>query len=359
MTRFLRQEIFDALAAQSYPEDDPYKMVLFGSAVTQLFRPSSGFPIRRLARDIDLGIVLKNPSHHLSPAIKVQVGKRVMDAVRTAGAEIVEGSIEGVAGYDGFNIHKVYDVGSQRKHLRGKIEERLANPDHPLDTPLKVSEVYVRSPLLPLLPLGSNGMYHEDIREVVGAKLFRMVTSSRFQLRDVMDIYNLLDTGVLNLERDREILRTISLVHMAVNNPGLSGDVTFKALEPTDDNIRQAAESMGVEDIGFMRRVFERVYKAVETIYAERGQQQPLPPRLAGELKLTLDELNFITNLNGVEWMPGGHGQERCQPMIVAGNIVSNALEEQFPGLRQRIGRQHQLEECVSRSLSRAMTADF
>lgn len=331
---------------------------MFGSAVAQRYRPTAGYPIRRLAKDLDLGIEpLGAAVDEPSVEQKTAIGEHVISAIKSAGATLISDSVGGVPGYDGVSVSKTYTPDEIRKHLIGKLETGDVNiPDRPLTVNLHISELYVRTPFLPLVRYGEKDFYHADIREVLGIKLHRMTSKKEFALRDVMDMYNAVSSDAIDLERDSEVLRVIALSKKAQTTLRVE-NTTLKHLEPTEENIENAMKVMGGHDKQFMREVFETVYDAVRQ-HIFPPNRSNLPPHLAGPLGLTRNELNFITKIDGVEHLPTG-GMRKTDPSIDAALLYSPALDKQFPKLLENIAGQHELAQRLAAARRDSAFVDF
>lgn len=151
LTRLLRREMFEALATQEHLANEPFKMVLFGSSVIQHYRPHAGYPVRRRARDIDIGIVRKDGT--TTKEVTAEEAKAVKTYMKDA-ASIIHADI--YQNRDGKTyIRKTYTPDEITSYLEGKNEKKFLPRETPLTIELELSPTYLKSPILPLEQLGS------------------------------------------------------------------------------------------------------------------------------------------------------------------------------------------------------------
>ena len=122
LSRLLRRDMFEQLSKQEQPETPDYDLVLFGSVAVQASRPPQGYPIRRFARDIDVGITTDKRESDPRDEERAVIGQSILNAIDAIGATVVEGSMKGVPGYDGLMMEKTYTRAEIEEHLTGRLE---------------------------------------------------------------------------------------------------------------------------------------------------------------------------------------------------------------------------------------------
>lgn len=355
MTRHLRREIFENLKKQPDKAlDESSHLMMFGSSVIQYYRPKQGFPVRRRARDIDLGLVrdiYKNED--LSTEEQTWVNSRVSAAAINIGAQLTTDEKGKVV------IRKVYSPEEVNAFLERKNEKSFGHRESQITIELEVSRTQLKTPLLKPIKL-SDSFYMEEPKEVLGTKLMRMVShvGGGFEIKDVMDFYNALSAGLIDVEKDANLLRGIALTFLSTANVGSRFEPTLENLEPSAENIENAMFIMGVDDKKFMTAVFETVYAATKKILGV-NRQSNLPPHLAGKLNRSLDELNFETKLRGVEWQPGGRGNKHCPPSINPSLIFDADTLKRYPELMSSVPQKMELKRVIEETRKDANLRDF
>lgn len=357
-TRLLRRELFEQLHDKGFVSEvmPNAKLTMFGSGVVQIYRPKGGFPISRQARDLDLGFVVPNQhkNEEIPPRLQRELEEHMGQIAREIGAdaEILDSGE--------LIVKKIYSGTFLKKRTAGNPEEALVDPHRDITVQVKIPRTYMRSPLLPLVPYGNKGFYHEDVREVLGTKLMRMTgPKENFAIRDVIDFYNMMSIdasngngAVFDIKRDAELLRCIAIANIASQMAlNLKYDNTLDSLNPNSDaNIDIACRQLDIplSHKEELRSAYKTVYDAVtRTVFPQRGN---LPPKLAGPLGFSRDELSFMTQINGVEQLPGGINVRRVMPIIDSGLIVSYALGRAFPELQHNIESKHELTQALNRA---------
>ena len=344
--RLLRREIFEKLAEDGFQSQvvPEAKLVMFGSGAVQYHRPKGGYPISRQARDLDLGFVLPVSFHNIPSVLQEEFNTRIKAIAMDIGATVEEKIDEEKKPY--LHITKIYQPEVLLERTEGKIEHPLVDNDTGVEVELDIPMAVQRTPLLPIKPLGDKGFHKENILDVLAGKMARMVRpKSGFVLRDVIDFYNLIATGVVDPQRDGPVLRALTIAHLAAYN---YGENSFAALKPNDENIDAMCKlrNLGTEDRETMRKVYEKVYQDIRTIFPR--ERSTLPDSQAGELGFTMRELDFMLSVRGFRYLPGGRGTEPVVPDIYPSAIVGDELEAQYPGLRAAIRTNDRLVEGVA-----------
>jgi len=377
--RLLRRDVMQQLKLQEYKPDDPFQVVLFGSAVVQANRPSDGYPIRRMARDIDIGFMSEERSHDPGEEHRQQIGKYILRAVGKAGAKVIDGTLNGIPGYDGLQIQKTYTREQITAHLEGRTEEHDVDLDRESYTAtLGVEKAIMRSPLLNPVPAGDTGFHHIDLREIAAEKMSRMVSKNPVT-RDIVDIYNMISTDPprIDVDEDRELLRCLVVINMTKRG----GNASLDMLEVNENNIQRVYNQLFArheeqladlgkteqterdrKDLERTKEIIQKVADFFEKIFPrDIKRNDDFPDHIKGALNLTRSEVRFGMHLLGVDSPPNTphYFREQVVPGINGSMVIPYSVSSKHPELSGNLSKQHELEERVKYHLSQRMMADF
>jgi|GEM_PF-4373418 len=353
MGRVLRGEVLESLSQYPLPENRNWDFLVFGSSVVQLNRPDEGYPFRRRARDIDLTIKQRGSGNttmlNLSKDDLQEATTYLLAGIALSGAALTEGSINDVRLNQGFRIQRYFSSDAILQRLRGKVEEQQFCSLVDLNVELEVEPFVQRSHILPLTQYGH--LQVENILEVVGQKVARSLHPNEFVLRDLVDIYNVYRSGVVDVMAERETLRVVALVWLGMKELHLQFNKAH--LWPSDDVIRDYSETLGVpQDI--VKEILE-VNRAIQEIV--------FPGEPSNHLRLLLrqNEEDFLYLLNGISRGEQSHERHLVQPQINPGYLQkSNPTPfKKYPEISSNICRDLELRKRVQDAINESNLREF
>jgi hypothetical protein len=338
MGRVLRGEVLQSLASFPLPEDRKWDFLVFGSSVIQLSRPEAGFPFRRRARDIDVTLINRSGSttsmENISATDVQQAMTILLAAVARSGAAVVSESFHDLSGNKGFRLQRYFTADCIRSRLRGKLEEEYVEKVQlDLNVELEVESFCSRSHILPLRQF--HNILCENLLETAGQKVARLLSPTEFVIRDLVDLYNLYRSGIVDVLAHRETLRVVALVWMGMKDLGTQ--FSRKNLFPAESEIQEYAAKLGVP-----------TPTVQDILEVNRGVQEiifPGEPDSPTRLLLRRNEEDFLFQLNGIERGEAAHERKFVQPHINTALLqqTNSAAFDTFPRLREMIAKESEL----------------
>ena len=166
-----------------------------------------------------------------------------------------------------------------------------------------------------------------------------MLSPSEFVIRDLVDIYNLYRSGLLEPMQNREVLRVVALAWMGMKDLGVQ--FSRKNLWPSEELIKDHAIKLGVSE--------EVVNDILEV---NRGVQEIVFPSEADKssrLFLKDQEEAFLFELNGITRGELAHERRFVRPRI-NWQLLKQAAPEAFkifPDLETNFEREYELQQRV------------
>lgn len=304
-TRLFRRDVFNALSEVDFQADDPFKMLLFGSAVVQSHRPEGGYLFRRRAKDLDMGIFdvsrdAMGSGYIANEDVKQIVTQYLQQALDAADARVL-GSPANL--FDGFDIEKTLSADRIADVMHRRREGHdVPPPTSDVTVQLKVEPIYYSSPMLDPEPMGDKGLYKQNLNEVMGRKLQRAITPKHFTVRDLADFFNVQESGVLDIEANKDVLRSIAIAQIGATTD-LHVPKSRDMAKPSDENRARLMETGMREETA--QAILESAEKIVDTIFPKQTDRPfDFPEFVRGDLNFSPGELRFLGNIRGIEMTP-------------------------------------------------------